>query len=133
MTRPARPFVRFLAVGTAGFAVDASALWVLISLGGDAYLSRALSFAVAMSVTWALNRRYTFRSARRIAVHREYARYALIQGLGTAINFAVYAMMLSILGAAPAAAVLALACGSCVALFVNYLGMKYMVFCPVRA
>ena len=131
MTRPANTFPRFLAVGSVGFAIDAGLLWALMTLGGDPYLSRGLSFGMAMSVTWALNRRWTFRGARRTAMHREYAAYALVQGLGIAINFAVYALMLMILGTGPGMAVLALACGSGVALAANYLGLKHAVFRPV--
>ncbi|QFT93662.1 GtrA-like protein [Roseovarius sp. THAF9] len=130
MTCLANSFPRFLAVGSIGFVVDAGVLWVLVTLGGDAYLSRGLSFAMAMSVTWALNRRWTFRGARRTALHREYAAYALVQGIGTAINFAVYALMLALLGTGPTAAVVALACGSSVALAVNYIGLKHAVFRP---
>ena len=130
MTRLAPTFPRFLAVGSVGFAIDAGVLWVLVTLGGDAYLSRGLSFAMAMSVTWALNRRWTFRGVRRTALHREYAAYALVQGIGIAANFAVYALMLARLGTGPTAAVLALAGGSGVALAVNYLGLKHAVFRP---
>ncbi|QFT80429.1 GtrA-like protein [Roseovarius sp. THAF27] len=128
MTRPARSFVRFLAVGSAGFAIDAGLLWSLITLGGDPYLSRAVSFAVAMTVTWALNRRWTFRSTRRKSLHHEYAGYAAVQSAGIAVNFAIYALILSALGATAATAVVALAGGSVVALAVNYLGMKHLVF-----
>ena len=128
MTRPANTFPRFLAVGSVGFMVDAGVLWVLMALGGDAYLSRGLSFAMAVSVTWALNRRWTFRSTRRKSLHQEYAGYAAVQGAGIAVNFAIYALILSALGATAATAVVALAGGSVVALAVNYLGMKHLVF-----
>ncbi|MGK7652277.1 GtrA family protein [Roseovarius sp. B08] len=130
MTRPGKTFPRFLAVGSVGFAIDAGVLWALMTLGGDAYLSRCISFALAMSVTWALNRRWTFRGAHRTALHREYIAYALVQGLGIAINFAVYALMLMLLGTGPILAVMALACGSGVALAANYLGLKHAVFRP---
>ena len=86
MTCPANTFPRFLAVGSVGFMVDAGVLWVLMSLGGDPYLSRGLSFAMAVSVTWALNRRWTFRGPRRTALHREYAAYVMVLDFEAWIN-----------------------------------------------
>lgn len=129
MTCLANSFPRFLAVGSIGFVVDAGVLWVLVTLGGDAYLSRGLSFAMAMSVTGRSTAAGPFAApaALRCTANTPHTPWSRI---GTAINFAVYALMLALLGTGPTAAVVALACGSSVALAVNYIGLKHAVFRP---
>ena len=120
----------FLVVGGIGFAVDAAALIVLThGVGLDAYLARALSFAVAVSATYALNRCWSFRakaaSTRRGA---EYVRYIAVQLGGVAINFACFAICIE---ASPVFAtwpVLALAVGSIIAMVWNYAGARLFTF-----
>ena len=55
----AREFLSFAVVGTIGFVVDLGVLYVVAPTLGW-YGGRVLSFLAAASVTWALNRRFTF-------------------------------------------------------------------------
>ena len=121
-------FLRFGAVGTVGFSVDAAVLYVLISAGADAYIARALSFAVAVTATWTLNRAWTFRNAPAQPGRNRYARYLGVQIAAALINYACYAVVLSFIPATPVNAVLALAVGSAVGLAVNFIGAKRLVF-----
>jgi len=73
---------RFGAIGGVGFLVDASVLtWLVQRARLGLYESRALSFALAVTATWYLNRRFTF--ARRAGADRgrEYGRYFAVQTL----------------------------------------------------
>ena len=58
-------FAAFTVVGGIGFIVDASILATLVHIydWGD-YTARLISFAVAVSVTWYLNRSYVFSDAK---------------------------------------------------------------------
>ena len=120
----ARQILRYGLVGGVGFVVDAGLLYALIAVGGDPYLSRLGSFAVAVTVTWALNRRWTFGRRGRAGAARSYLGYALVQLGGAAANFLVYAAVLGVLAPTPGNAVLALAAGSVAGLAVNFTGAR---------
>ena len=120
-----RTFWRFCLVGAGGFGVDAGLLAVFHhGVGLDAFTARLVSILVAVTVTWQLNRWFTFA----VRVHRsvrEWTRYAVVNGAGAALNYLVYsALLLSV----PIAPLAALAVASAVALGFNYLGSALLVF-----
>ena len=119
-------FMRFCAVGAAGFCTDAGVLFGLLSVFPDRFLAaRLISIGTALTLTWALNRRHTFGSSdpRRLA---EWSRFAGINACGAALNFTLYAALLhSWPWLSP---LLALAAGSALALIFNYLGTRQFVF-----
>jgi putative flippase GtrA len=121
--------VRFSVIGALGFVVDAGALALLIAGGVDLYLARLISFPLAVTVTWYLNRVWSFRGSATARPAREYAGYVAVQTVGAAVNFAVYVLSLRLLFAEqPDRAVPALALGSAVGLILNYLGARWLVF-----
>jgi putative flippase GtrA len=121
-------FLRFCLVGTIGFIVDSGLLLVLTAAGiAGPMLGRVLSFLVAAAVTWALNRRFTFRSR---APATSLAPYILLTGFGALLNLGVYRLWIGAFGAAPAMLVLGVAAGSIVALAFNFLVSKHFVFRP---
>ena len=119
-------FGRFCGVGGIGFIADAGLLFCLtMYLALDPYLARVLSILVALTVTWGLHRRWTFKS-RRAGRLAEWTRFALVNGGGGTVNYLVYALVLLLLPAA--GPILALIAGSAVALLVNYLGSRFWAF-----
>jgi putative flippase GtrA len=122
-------FPAFVVVGGIGFVIDASILAVLVHgySWGD-YSARIVSFAVAVTVTWYLNRRYVFAARKTINRRSEYSRYLGVQFIGMAINFLVYSLCIASSQTMDQWPVLALAVGSAVALFFNYFGSRMFVF-----
>ncbi len=122
-------FPAFIVVGAIGFVVDASVLATLVHgyEWGD-YTARAVSFAVAVTVTWYLNRRYAFSAVQTADRKKEYTRYLAVQGSGMAINFLVYSLCIVSSELMDTWPVLALAVGSAVALIFNYAGSRLFVF-----
>jgi putative flippase GtrA len=121
-------FFRFGAVGIIGFAVDATTLALMLSLGMGFYSGRACSYVAAASCTWALNRSWTFhdRSSRRA---RQWAQFLAVNSIGGAVNYSVYALIVSHLGGASLVfPLLAVAAGSICGLAVNFLLSKRLVF-----
>lgn len=119
-------FFRFGIVGGCGFLADAAALAFLVDMVGLHPLpARVLSIGFALSLTWLLNRTFTFRkSARGVAV--EGMRYSGI-GIGSSlINYLVYSALLIALPAFPPLA--ALVAGSATALVFSYFGYSRLVF-----
>lgn len=116
----------FVIAGTTGFVTDAGSLHLLIShtpLGP--YLARIVSIALAMFVTWQINRNATFGRSGRSAAD-EGVRYAFVGILGACLNYAVYASLIFLLpGLQPVAAVVA---ASLAAMAFSYFGYSRFVF-----
>lgn len=124
-----RELVSFILVGGTGFLVDAGCLMLLFhGLDFGHYSSRLIAFAVAVTVTWILNRTYTFQAGRPRSIHTEYVKYFSTQTIGALINFGFYALCLAASSVMRDWPVLALGVGSVVAMVFNYFAMKYYVF-----
>lgn len=120
---------RFGIVGVLGFAVDALVLtWLVWVVDWGVYASRWLSFALAVTVTWGLNRRFTFSKQVSRNRSREYGRYFAVQGLGALINLGVYAGVLTAWPMLAAWPVVPLAVGSGVAMLFNFVGARYFAY-----
>jgi putative flippase GtrA len=123
-------FLRFAAVGTAGFVVNEIALWCVHHLTSlNYYTSQIPAFFVAVTFTWWGNRMLTFREqAARTSLVREWAKFVAANGLGAMANYALY---VSLLRFAPPPAnnpYLALAVGTLFGLVFNFTLSKRFVF-----
>lgn len=119
-------FLRFGVVGGVGFFVDAVTLALLLAtIDLNPFLLRIVSIAVALTVTWQLNRIITFNPSRR-ALYVEGGRYGGVGFATSAINYLVYsACLLAIPGMPP---LLALVIGSASAMILSYFGYAKLVF-----
>jgi putative flippase GtrA len=124
----ARQMLRFGVVGTIGFSVDGGLLWVLISNGVSPYFARLFSFPVAVVTTWWLNRIWTFTQSDKARPHRQLVLYFALQIVGALTNFVVYLAVLGLLGPTRVNAILALAAGSLVGMFINFFGSRQYIF-----
>ena len=117
--------MRFLAVGTAGLAADATAFVALAGAGLPEPLARALSLAFATLLTWRLNRRITFGDSARQELAEGGAYYAVAL-LAQGLNFACF---LAVRAAAPDfPALTALFCGAVLAAGFSYAGQRFVTF-----
>jgi putative flippase GtrA len=85
--------LRFGGVGLLGFAVDAGLLTWLQHVDIDVYIARTVSFSAAVSVTFLLNRMFTF-DASAYPWAGQVAGYGAAQFLGALLNFAVFWLVL---------------------------------------
>jgi putative flippase GtrA len=128
---------RFGAVGSIGFLVDAAVLnFLSLVLLVDVVAARLCSFAVAVTVTWLLNRTYVFdrgamKRSRRPA-STEFFQYLVVQGLGGALNLCVFVTLVLSFPAMRDYPTLPLAVASVVALSLNYAGSRFWVFGAVK-
>lgn len=126
MTAGAGQFLRFCIVGTIGFAVDGGLTLLLSQFAGvDPLPARAVAFLVAASVTWLLNRSYTFRSA---AGRSSWLAYLLCTAVGAFINLGIYSAWLAWAGEGGARILAGVAFGSAAALGFNFLVSRHVVF-----
>lgn len=118
-------FVRFALIGGIGFIVDAGGLLLMMQAELNAFLARVVSIALAMLVTWRLNRAITF-GASHDGQLREGARYALV-ALGVAgLNYTIYAALLLAIPACPPLIATALSTGAC--MIISFAGYGRFAF-----
>jgi putative flippase GtrA len=124
-------FLWFGVAGTVGFLVDTAALYTaLYALGTDPYSGRALSYLVAATSTWALNRRFTFREQRDQNRLAEWGRFLAANTVGGAVNYGTYALLIASTATVAAYPVLGVAAGSVAGLAVNFTLSRRLVFKP---
>jgi len=129
-----KSFGLFVLAATVGFIIDASVVTALVRvLAWGPWQGRFVSFPLAVTATWWLNRRYAFRGTgggdRRI----EYAAYWAIQLAGAAVNFGIYGLCLR---AAPALAefpFVPVAVGGLAAMLFNFAVARTTVYRAARA
>jgi putative flippase GtrA len=115
-------FLRFCIVGAVGFAVDAGCTLLLTQLTSLTPLpSRMLAFVVAATVTWGLNRRFTFRSTAGLG---SWMPYILVTGVGALINIGVFWIWIAWAGTGPLSIVGGVAAGSVAALSFNFFASR---------
>lgn len=126
-----RQVLAFSAVGVVGFLVDAGVLYAAVAAGLGLRGGRVVSYLAAVTVTWALNRRYTFAStsAAPQGLLAQWARYAFTQLSGATFNLGTYYLLLAM---SPALVtrypVVAVAAGSLAGLSINYIVARVYVF-----
>jgi putative flippase GtrA len=119
----------FALVGVVGFIVDAVILSILFYFFGFGHFaSRAVSFLVAVTTTWWLNRRKTFIGTASANWSAELLRYFFTQGIGAFINLGIYTLCITSFELFAAIPVIPLAIGASVALIFNFLSAKHFVF-----
>lgn len=130
---PGRRFVRFSLVGIVGFGVDASVLALCLRLGFGVYDGRLISYLVAATTTWWLNRRFTFTGAADAKPALQWTKFLAVNAVGGAVNYCVYAVLVTWLPLAAAYPTLGVAAGSLAGLAFNFLGSRRLVFPDSRA
>lgn len=121
-------FLRFGIVGALGFVTDFTVVYLLVKVLGLGTVSgRLLSFLVAATVTWKVNRHFTFVREDAGSV-REWLHYLLFTGIGGGINVAVYQTWLYFTNDSTMNMFLGVAAGSGVAMVFNFVVSKRAVF-----
>jgi len=120
---------RFGVVGTVGFLADALVLTVGLYAGTGPWLGRALSYVVAVTVTFGLNRAWTFRTADRSRpVAQDWGLFALVNLVGFACNYGTYAALIAGVPLVRQFPVLGVAAGSLAGMAGNFLLSRRYVF-----
>ena len=131
MSRPAKvEIVLFSLVGAAGFVVDAAIVWALTRSGANAIIAQAVAFAVAVTVTWLLNRQFTFARHASPNRLREWMHYVAANSLGAVVNNGVYVLLVLTVAMFSKEPVLAVAAGSLAGLVFNFTASRAWVFRP---
>jgi putative flippase GtrA len=123
-----RQLLRFILVGGAGFCIDGGLLTVLMQSGWDILPARLVSFAMAVTCTWAANRFWTFKLSRHISLTREYIAYITVQVIGALINLAIFFALMEMYPLLRYFPLAPLAFGAAISLVFNYTVSKKYAF-----
>jgi putative flippase GtrA len=127
-------FTRFAVVGTLGFAVDTATLYAVVgAFSLNLYAARVVSFLVAASTTWFLNRTWTFRLSVEQPAHRQWLAFLSVNSLGGFVNYLVYALLIGTVAFTRRWPVIAIGVGSLSGLSLNFLLSRAFVFQQTKA
>ena len=121
--------LRFGATGTLGFIVDAGLVTLLYKvLDFGPATARAIAIVAAVLVTVTVHRHWTFEHGRSGRFWYQSMAYLVVQGVGLALNFAVFMALLARGEFWQRWPVLAVAAGSIAAMAVTFSLSKWVVF-----
>jgi len=120
-------FLRFGAVGAAGFVVDTATVYATKAELG-LYGAGLLAFFVAASANWAMNRAWTFRGLGSGPLHRQWAKFLAVNAIGFVFNRGCYALLVTFSPLCAENPVLAVAAGAVAGLFSNFALSRRLVF-----
>jgi putative flippase GtrA len=125
----ARRSVSFGGIGVAGLIVDMAVLHLMLSAFGlGLYSGRVVSFLAAVTATWLGNRLVTFRDRRSPRYTDEWFRFLAVNAPGGAVNYGVYAFLVTHVPVFAEHASLAVAAGSVAGMLFNFTGSALIVF-----
>ena len=120
-------FVRFAIVGSLGLCWDTGTVYALRGMVG-LYIAGAISYLVASTANWALNRVWTFRERQHSSIHIQWMRFFIANLLGFLVNRGLYFTLISFFILCRSEPVLPIFAGSVVGLCFNYSLSKRFVF-----
>jgi putative flippase GtrA len=122
-------FFKFGIVGTIGFIVDASVLMLMTHVAGlGPYSGRAISFIIAVSVTWICNRMFTFRGQGSGGASTQWAKFVTVSAGGFVLNYGTYALLVATVATVHVHLILGVAAGSIPGMFFNFFFARKIVF-----
>lgn len=120
-------FLRFGAVGTFGFVVDTAVVYATRGALG-LYGAGLLSFLIAATANWALNRVWTFRGMGSGALHHQWAKFLAANSVGFVLNRGAYFTLVTVSVLCAANPVIAVGAGSLTGMFANFTLSRRLVF-----
>lgn len=126
--REARLAVKFALVGLVGFVVDAILLETGLAIGLGPAWARLVSLALAMQVTFTINRKHVFRCHGREGLRRQWCAYMATNGFGNFCNYWIFVTLSSLHGQLVGEPFVALPISALTAYVINYAGARMVVF-----
>ena len=120
-------FCMFGTVGVFGLVLDTATVYALRHQLG-LYGAGLVSYVVAATGTWALNRVWTFRGSGGGPAHRQWARFLAANSVGFVLNRGTYALLVTFVALCAAQPVFATSGGAIAGMFMNFSLSRTMVF-----
>ena len=120
-------FAMFAGVGVAGLLVDIAVVYALRARLG-LYGAGVASYCVAATVTWALNRAWTFRGRGSGPMHRQWALFLAANLIGFVLNRGTYAALIAFVPLCAAVPAIPVAAGAIAGMGSNFALSRRLVF-----
>jgi putative flippase GtrA len=120
-------FLRFGIVGTLGFVWDISAAHIAKPFVGP-YYALLISYVVAGTINWLLNRIWTYAGAAHSAPHRQLAMFLLANSVGLLLNRGVGFTLIANFPICRQYLVLPVLAGGLCGMFLNFYLSRRLVF-----
>jgi putative flippase GtrA len=120
-------FIRFGGVGAVGLMVSIAIVYAVRGLIG-LYAGGLVAWAVAATVTWLLNRVWTFRERSTIPFHRQWVLFLGTSLIGFTLYYATYATLVTYSSICSKEPVAAVSAGAMAGMFVNFTLSRRLVF-----
>jgi putative flippase GtrA len=119
---------KFLAVGTVAFFIDVGVFQAVLLFEASPYVARFVSFLIACSASWRLNRTFAFHDAGNVRADLQWAQFLATSIVGGGVNYATFVVVIATLPLAGSYPVIALAAGSVCALVFNFTAYDRYIF-----
>ncbi len=123
----AASFLRFGTVGATGFVVDTAVVYGVRGLVG-LYAAGLVSYFVAATWTWGLNRVWTFAGRGSGPMWRQWLRFLFVNLSGLVLNRGAYFTLITFSPVCRDHPVLAVAAGAVAGMFANFFAVTRLVF-----
>ncbi len=121
-------FLKFSLVGTVAYITDVCVLYLSFLVGFGLYNGRVVSYLVAATAQWALNRRFTFAYQGDMRAHHQWAKSVIFMAAGASVNYGIYVLLVMSFDFAAAYPFVGVAAGSLGGLAVNFPLSRKFVF-----
>lgn len=121
-------FIKFGLIGVGVFFFDAACFWLMLRVLGNPVAARVVSVLLAITLSWALNRHFTFHAGAERRGWSELLRFGLSQLPGACANALVSVLAFQYLMYAKNNPWLSVACGSAAGLVLNFAMANFFVF-----
>jgi putative flippase GtrA len=120
-------FFRFAVIGTMGFGWDTLVVYATAPFVG-LYVAGIISYLVAGSMNWLLNRIWTYRHVPHGAMHRQLVAFLLANSVGLLLNRGAYFALVATSPLCRAYPIIPVAVGGLCGMFVNFYMSRRLVF-----
>ncbi len=120
-------FLRFGVVGLFGLVIDTAVVYGLRGTLG-LYGAGVVSYLLAATGNWLLNRVWTFRGQGAGPAHRQWLMFMATNMVGFILNRGTYALLVTYVATAAAQPVIATSAGAVAGMFVNFALSRRLVF-----
>lgn len=119
----------FFLVGIVGFVIDGGVLTLLhTSFDFSPVSARFISFPIAVSSTWLLNRHFTFARQKHYHAGKEWLLYGLVNGSGALLNLGCFILLVRTWEGLATYPIIPLAMAASIAMLFNFTGSRLLVF-----
>ena len=117
----------FSIIGVGNFVIDSAILLFCLAMGAGPLTGRLISFSVAITCSWYLNRVFTYKNFDSKWL-RQWVRFVLVNSVGGAINLLTYTLLVYFFDTVESNPIIGVAAGSVAGLGWNYIVSKIFVF-----